>query len=528
LLRRYLPAVFVVFILTITPLSSRADVAVNLDLVHGFSSYYATLSITATSPDPITYHRVMSPSGLIWRQTNSGNSAPSMSPINDLNALIDECTNGLWTLTLNVGAPAESNYQFSVSIKNVTTNLFGDVTVIYPAADSTITTNRPNFQWSSTSLLPKVNVSAYDVDHTVTLNAALPGTATNWIPHTALAEGENRFYPRYSSNNYAGVVFSTPTNLVDGLPLSGWEATADIRTYAIQQYTITNPPPPIEYVAGFELEIVRRYINGTNLYCAYPRLSDTLPGSLPAEVESPNALCSGTGSGSSSSYAFATLEDAIAECEAGDWTLYYNRAVTNIEYKFTTSLLSIDTNVLAQTRILAPEADSTGLTGNPELSWSGPAGFSNLTVSTGGTSVNLPASETAWLDAPILQPGINQLSVKYEYTNHPDISISWPTNAFGKNLDGWDAMGKLSSSSSAGFTVATSSFPYYIMVPGTIENQFSLAFNSMPDTTFTIFCRTNLLAGNWEAVRSGNGTGAPLIFTLPATNPAAYYRIETQ
>jgi len=504
---------------------AQAGITINLDLVHGFNFYYPTLSINADSPPPITFHRVQSPSGAIWRQTNSS-GAPSHSPTTDLNALIDECTNGLWHLTLNVGDASEEDYAFSVTVDNVTTGLFGDIQISYPVADSTITNHLPTFQWTSTSLLPDVNVSAYDDAHTVSLGAALAGTATNWTPFSALATGNNRFYPRYSSNNYAGVVFSTPTNLVGGTPLIDWNATADIRTYAIRKYVIEDPPTPILYEASFTLNIQRDYNAGSDVFHVYPMLFNTLPvATTTHEVESPNGLCLGIAGGASTSSSFTNLADAIAECEAGDWTIYYDRTATNLEYRFSVDIENIDTNVLARTVILYPENGATNLYGNPENAWSGPTGFTHVVVHTGATSETLAPTETAWPNAPVLAPGANSLSVSYSLTNHPGIGMTVPTNSSGVALDAWSSEGNLTSKSSTSFTVASGSSPYYITEPGANGGDFTLSFSTRPQFPFTVLCRTNLLEGSWEPVGSGDGTGAPVLFSWPATNPVAYYLV---
>lgn len=524
-----------VFLLS-TSADTRADIAINLDLVHGYSIYYPTLSITATNPVPITYHRVESPSGLIWRQTDSGNGPPSMSPTNDLSGLINECTNGLWTLILNVGDPSESNYTFSVVADGISTNLFGDITVTHPAANSTITTNLPDFQWTSTSLLPDVRVSAYDTPRTVTIGAMLPGTATNWIPYTALAEGENRFYSRYSSNDYTGVVFSVPTNLVGGQSLSGWSATADLRTYAIQMYTITSPPPAIQYGAIFSLELQRNIISGLETYKLFPRLYNPVPTAITFhEVISPSGLCSGTEADSTSTE-FLTLDDVIAECVGGNWTMVFDKnSPSNKVYHFTVELDGINTNTLQQVVILSPEDGSTEHFGNPLMSWTGPTNFNPSTASIHNWELQVPSTfaflaptDTTWPDAPALAQGANRLSVSYTYGSHPGFTISRPINDLGETVNIWSSSGQLTTTASSTFHVKTGSPPYDVLSTGLNDGDFSLMLTPrlFPEFSYTLRCSTNLAEGSWEPIASFSGTGAPLRFTPATTNPAAYYRID--
>jgi hypothetical protein len=518
-------------LLLLCPLSLQAEVELNLDLVHGYSAYYPMLSITATNPAPTTFHRVESPSGLIWSQTDSGEE-PSMSPTNDLAYLINECTNGLWSLTLNVGDASETNYAFAVSIDNVTTGLFGDITISYPAADSSITNRFPDFQWTSTSQLPQINVAAYDIDHTASYGAVLPTGSTNWTPFAELALGENRFYPRYSSNNFAGITFTVPTNTVDGLPLNGWQATADVRTYAIQKYTIVEPIPEIEYGASFALSIQR---DASNHYHLIPDLINPEPAAITLhEITSPNGLCSATES-TSISAEFLSLDDLVAECEDGDWTLEFDKgSASNRIYSFRVELNGIDTNTLTQTLILSPADGTTNHFGNPLMAWTGPTNFNSLSVSINNTEIQvpsttatLPSTQTSWSDAPALAQGTNTFSITYIYDSYPGITASWPTNQTVGNLDIWLTSGQLTTTTSSSFEVKTGSAPYDVLSFGMNDGDFSLFFTPrlFPDFSYTLLGCTNLVEGNWYPISSFSGTGAPLLFSPAESNAAAYYRI---
>jgi hypothetical protein len=221
-----------------------ADVGVDLHMVHAYDFYYATIELTADTPTPITYHRVESPSGTIWQHAGSnedGNNGGD-TLTNNLAALVYECTNGLWALTLNVGDASEEQYTFSVAMDGVDTNLFGDIVVSAPTAYSTVTNNPPIFEWTGPSHLPELEVSVFDTGFTMSDWAMLPSNTTSWTPSITLAAGDNRFYPHYTSNNFAGISFTTPNNGAFDLP--DWSATSDVRTYAVHTFSITNTATP--------------------------------------------------------------------------------------------------------------------------------------------------------------------------------------------------------------------------------------------------------------------------------------------
>ncbi len=504
----------------------------NLDLVHGYSFYYATLGATITDPAPITYHRVVSPNGAYWKHVGSDTSSSigKNTPTNDLSALIHTLTNGAWSVTLNIGDPSEATYDFHVEIRDVTTNLFGDILVTAPAANSVVTNNPPTFEWRCTSMLPEVNVSAYDVNHDVSVGASLSSTATNWTPFKALAEGENRFYPRYSSNDFAGVTFSAPTNRAGGSIMTNFFATADVRAYAIHNYSITNapppPPPPPTYEADFQLSIVGGA--SSDSYGAYPIILNGAPfNPRNLEVESPNALCQGTEVLSASS-PFATLSALIDECEAGDWKLYFNRDTpSNQLYHFTLDLGGLDTNLLERVQISSPLNGATNLIGNPAYAWTGPAGFSTLRVLSNQADISLTPSDTTWPDAPVLAPGANGFRVQYQLNTYSAATISSPTNHLGEALDHWSANARLRSEAAVQFTVATGSGPVARLQPRTGGGAFALDYTSFdePDDLLVLQSRTNLTEGAWDPVFTFIGTGAPLRFEPVATNSAAYYRV---
>jgi len=227
--------------------ASQAEVRFELNLGHSsYGSYYATAELSATNPVPITYHRVVSPSGTVWKHAGSDDSGNSGGDTmtNDLSALVNDCTNGLWSLTLNVGDATETQYMFSVSMDGVASNTFGEAVISNPLNGSTITDNPPTVRWTGPSSLPSLFVMVRDDAYTNYEYHRPPSTDTNWTPTITLTPGPNNALVNYESYDHAGYAFGTPTNTVGGTPLPGWDATGGIASYAYSFFTVTNAPPP--------------------------------------------------------------------------------------------------------------------------------------------------------------------------------------------------------------------------------------------------------------------------------------------
>ncbi len=222
-------------ILFMSQTASRADVSLSLQIWHGYDFYYPSVGLNASSPDPVTYDRVESPNGIIWRNFGTNNDSNPFYLTNDLNAILDEC-NGSWKLYVNKGSGSEQLYYFNVSITGVTTNLFGNAVVLSPADGSSGVTNLPMFYWSGPTNLPLVNVNAYHKDSGNSYFDSLPGTATNWAPSGVLTPGDNDFFVEYYSNNFTGFAFATPTN--SSGTLSGWSAEGDVFTYMYSFFSV--------------------------------------------------------------------------------------------------------------------------------------------------------------------------------------------------------------------------------------------------------------------------------------------------
>lgn len=502
---------------------TRGAVSANLDIVHGYDIYYATIGLTA-DPEPETHHRIVSPDGSFWRRIGDMTDQQIMSPNQNLAEVIDRCTNGLWQLTLNVGHSNETAYAFSVAVSGVSSNLFGDITFLSPANNSVITNNPPEFIWSSTSQLPQINLSAYDDDRTISINRSQPSGTTNWTPDTVLAEGGNTFYPRYSSNDFSGITFTVPTNALDGSSLPDWNATGDVRTYAILKFAITNPPPPILYEAALDFTIQRSLHTGTTTFAAFPLLTGN---DASLFVESPNGLCHGT-TALASSYMFPSLSNAVAECEAGDWRLHFNYGTaSNQTCTFSVDLGGLSTTQLPAVSISHPADGSSGLPGNIDFQWSGPAHFTSLVINADQSTFSLPAETTYWPDAPFLSPGPNVFRTIYTLDPHTGFTFSIPTNSSGTAIDAWSVNARLKTMAAVDFSVRTGTPPYFELIPEVSHGAFqvSCTLPTFPDIEFLLQSTSSLTNNSWQDIQYFSGTGAPLIYQPGSTNRAGFFRI---
>ncbi|WP_372845243.1 hypothetical protein [Pontiella sp.] len=209
-----------------------------LNLWRGYGNFYGSADLFASSPAPETYHRVESPNGKIWKE--AGGSYDGSFTNLGFSGLLNECTNGLWTLTLNAGAASEQIYKFSVDISGVTSNRFGDITLLHPLFGATADTNPPNIQWSSTSLLPEIylQINENNFPYTYGEDTTLPGSATNWIPSAPLTTAEQSLLMYYQSANDAGIAISTPTNVIGGAAAPGWSASGNLRSYTYSEFNL--------------------------------------------------------------------------------------------------------------------------------------------------------------------------------------------------------------------------------------------------------------------------------------------------
>ncbi|HHY83915.1 MAG TPA: LamG domain-containing protein [Verrucomicrobia bacterium] len=214
-----------------------ANVHFTLSLWHGYDFFYPNASLIVTNPAPVTYHRIESPSGWIWRNAGSDNNGSS-GPLADLETLLEECTNGVWKLYLNKDDASETVYYFSVSVSGVGTGEFGDVSILYPEDGSSGLAAEPTFHFTGPDHSPWIDLYVADQAHGLTwYSATIPGSSTNWAPSGPLAPGENLLSVIHRYNGHPGISMTVPTNSA-GEPLSGWSSSATLYTYGYSSFNV--------------------------------------------------------------------------------------------------------------------------------------------------------------------------------------------------------------------------------------------------------------------------------------------------
>lgn len=227
-----------------------ANVDVSLNLWHAYDTFYGSVSLSTTNPIA-TYHHIESPNGAIYRNAGSSSDG-SFANLVEVGALLDECTNGFWTLTLNVGDVSEEIYTFSVSLSGITSNLFGTASILSPLWDETVTVNPPDFQWTGPANFPDlyIDISHYDYPYGPVDFASFPSTTTNWTPSAPLTGSHLDIFLNYSTNNYAGASFTTPTNTISGTPLAAWAAKARLTSYDYSAFHVMGSGSDLDDAVG--------------------------------------------------------------------------------------------------------------------------------------------------------------------------------------------------------------------------------------------------------------------------------------
>ena len=201
---------------------------------------------TVTPNDPSSSYFISSPSGSIHGELNAGApfSNPGSGGFNTLGDLIQELTNGNWTL-LVTNNTSTNQYSFKVSVSGVTTNMFSLVTIVFPASGAVFVTNTPIFTWQGPTNW-QGTLSVFD-DFTDTngddfneVSAGLPPAQMNLPSPVMLPDGTNLLIVDYQYNVTATVIASTPTNASQSL--SGWVSTATLETYNESQFIVGSPP----------------------------------------------------------------------------------------------------------------------------------------------------------------------------------------------------------------------------------------------------------------------------------------------
>ncbi len=220
----------------LVPISAKADVTLNLSFWRGYDVYYPQLSLSSTTA-PVTFHWVENDSGTFWKQFGETNGSSGYTG-SSLTAAINTSTNGLWKLYINRGHASQQLYTFAVNISGVTTQVLGNVNITFPLNGATGISSTPTYVWTGPSNLAAISASSSHSGPGFNYGTTIPGSATSWTPGV-LSPGVNTLLVDYRSNNFPGITFTTPTNIV-GNPVPGWLARGDLHSYSYSDFTVVN------------------------------------------------------------------------------------------------------------------------------------------------------------------------------------------------------------------------------------------------------------------------------------------------
>jgi len=184
-----------------------------------------------------TTNTIQSPSGYFNTHADQGGGGSGSAILFSLGSVLNECTNGLWSLYINYGMPNQRQFQFSVAINGLTTNLLSAVKMITPTNGATGFPSTAAIQWLGPTNYTSLNVSKQNIDGSANVGTTLPVTATSWTP--GLIAGTNQCNITYASNNFPGVSFSVPVDSADSQTAAVWSAQMNLNTIAESIFVVT-------------------------------------------------------------------------------------------------------------------------------------------------------------------------------------------------------------------------------------------------------------------------------------------------
>jgi Concanavalin A-like lectin/glucanases superfamily len=199
--------------------------------------YGGSVSFNSVSPAPSTTNSVHSPHNYFYTEQYPGGGTGSGAILSSLNDVIDEFTNGSWTIYINQGSPTQQVYSFQVSISGLDTNLLKAVEVFYPTNGAVNVATNPVFYWNGPT-----NFSTLVVDLLSGPAIFPPVDTTNWPSPPTLNYGADRFDVAYTSNNFPGVTFTTPVDASSN-PVESWTATVNLVSQSFNNFVVGAPAP---------------------------------------------------------------------------------------------------------------------------------------------------------------------------------------------------------------------------------------------------------------------------------------------
>ena len=388
-----------------------------------------------------------------------------------------------------------------------------------------------------------------------TLSVTVTGPGTLTFSWASQADCDNFDYEFDIDGNYADdISCSSPWSLDGPFSIPSGQHTLTWTTYAngdtdpteagfLDQVNFGNSGPPLT----FSLTIIRQlyasyqpFATGQTVFYAFPSLSGSDTPISYDLVQSPNNFFSATfgptntGAGADILSSFGDLANELTN---GNWKLWLDKDTPQEKlYAFTISASAFSSGSLGAVTITAPLDDTMGVTNNTPYQWTGPATWSNLTVTASqirsGTNytyatANLPVTAVNWPAGPVLAPGTNFFLVEYDKFGVTNFTVSAP-------YPQW-SVGDITYQSydTAGFLVSgTMALPATLLNPQNAGATFQFQFLSQSGFNHAVQYRTNLIAGNWQTYSNVTGDGTLKTIPMPISvfngSKQGFIRVSTQ
>ncbi len=212
-------------------------------------------------PQPVTQHTVQSPNNQLIGHASTNSNGSQGANFSSLESLLNEITNGVWTINMNVGLPSQSNFFFRVNAVAINTNNFGQPLITFPVDGAVnVPTNTP-FAWIGPTNFTTLGISGFQAAGPFNFFQNL-GPATTSFP-TNLPPGTNNFQIFYTKPLLTGVSITTPTN--GPLSLPGWSFDSQLASQAKSQFTVAGSGGGGPHIIGRVLDDVNGPVSGIRI-----------------------------------------------------------------------------------------------------------------------------------------------------------------------------------------------------------------------------------------------------------------------
>lgn len=246
--------------------SSRAAVEFSLEIQRGKNAnrtYWAPggeffgMDVRFTATPVGTTNFMYSPNtNFAWR-VGPGDFGPDQvlegsfgSLYQTLPEVLNELTNGLWTLVLNEGSVTQQIYRFKINQSGITSNDFAFPTITFPADDAENVSTTPSFTWTLPAPVGEVELSFGLANYDF---IPLAPNTIGWSRSSPFDLGDTEINVVTKTNAANKIFIGTPTNAA-GQPLPGWTSTSKLNTRRTHQFWIGPRPAPSSLIAHLKFE----------------------------------------------------------------------------------------------------------------------------------------------------------------------------------------------------------------------------------------------------------------------------------